>query len=179
MTIGHGNWNGIGMAAILAFLGASAMLQRCSGNAAEMLWWCHCCHAAINVAALLQLGAKQGQDLYLAGQLLPSFLRITGADTNHACHRYVWRLHWAWECQCTFDCWFQLIAMDASTPATACIAAPEWFWFGLLLLLLFTLPVAPSQSTLSTLTCLGHHNRYREYIIYQARIGNANALSCY
>src|SRR5436305_10320948 len=48
--------------------------------------------------------------------------------------------------------------MDASTPATACIAAPEWFWFGLLLLLLFTLPVAPSQSTLSTLTCLGHHN---------------------
>ena len=32
-----------------------------------------------------------------------------------------------------------------------------WFWFGLLLLLWFTLPVAPSQSTLSTLTCLGHH----------------------
>jgi len=60
MTIGHGNWNGIGMAAILAFLGASAMLQRCSGNATGMLWWCHCCHAAINVAALLQLGAKQG-----------------------------------------------------------------------------------------------------------------------
>src|SRR5437762_6214269 len=48
--------------------------------------------------------------------------------------------------------------MDAFTPATACIAAPEWFWFGLLLLLWFTLPVAPSQSTLSTLTCLGHHN---------------------
>src|SRR5438105_12804160 len=47
--------------------------------------------------------------------------------------------------------------MDASTPATACIAAPEWFWFRLLLLLWFTLPVAPSQSTLSTLTCLGHH----------------------
>src|SRR5947207_12230738 len=40
MTIGHGNWNGIGMAAILAFLGASAMLQRCSGNAAEMLRQC-------------------------------------------------------------------------------------------------------------------------------------------
>src|SRR5438874_1233007 len=37
--------------------------------------------------------------------------------------------------------------------------APDWFWFwfGLLLLLWFTLPVAPSQSTLSTLTCLGHH----------------------
>ena len=32
-----------------------------------------------------------------------------------------------------------------------------WFWFSLLLLLWFTLSVAPSQSTLSTLTCLGHH----------------------
>src|SRR5438477_12773142 len=68
---------------------APAMLQGCSGNAAGMLWWCYCCHAAINVAALLQLGAKQGQDVYLAGQLLPSFLRITRVDINHACYRYI------------------------------------------------------------------------------------------
>jgi hypothetical protein len=33
--------------------------------------------------------------------------------------------------------------MDASIAATVCTAAPEWFWFGLLLLLSFTLLAAP------------------------------------
>jgi hypothetical protein len=34
--------------------------------------------------------------------------------------------------------------MDSFTVAALCIAAPEWFWFGLLLLS-FTLLVAPSS----------------------------------
>src|SRR2546423_11964146 len=50
----------------------------CCWNAAGMLWWCHCCIAATTTAGALPmlLGAKQGQDVYLAGQLLPSFLDI-------------------------------------------------------------------------------------------------------
>ena len=48
LTIRYGNKNGIGMAAILALLGALGMLQRCSGNAAGMVW---CCYTAIIVAA--------------------------------------------------------------------------------------------------------------------------------
>src|SRR6266516_1657335 len=35
--------------------------------------------------------------------------------------------------------------MDATPAAAVCIAAPEWFWFGLLLLLLFTLFAVPSS----------------------------------
>jgi hypothetical protein len=63
---GNGNWNGLD-------LGAAVVQPECIGNATEMLWWC-CNHLiAANAAALLQmLGAKQGQDMYLAGQLLPS-----------------------------------------------------------------------------------------------------------
>ena len=46
MTIGHGNWNGIRMAAILAFLGAPAMLQGYYGGAititpqSTLLYYC-------------------------------------------------------------------------------------------------------------------------------------------
>ena len=76
----------IGKATILVLLGA-----------AGMPWRCHCCVATSYdrcCTALLLLGAKQGQDVYLAGQLLPSFLRHTWAVTNHACCRYVSRLPW-------------------------------------------------------------------------------------
>jgi hypothetical protein len=48
--------------------------------------------------------------------------------------------------------------MDASSAAAVCIAAPEWFWFGLLLLLSFTLLAAPSSTLSTALSCLGHHN---------------------
>src|SRR5438045_9360846 len=101
MTIGHGNWNG-------CHFGTSS----CFGDAAGMLWWRHCCRAAIIAAALLLLlGAKQGQDVYLAGQLVPSLLSYACADTNHSCCRYVCRLLWACECQCRADCCIKLIAM--------------------------------------------------------------------
>jgi hypothetical protein len=62
MTIGYDNWKTIGMATILALLGASEMLRKRCGDAAEVS------------LLLLLLGAKQGQNVYLAGQLLPSFL---------------------------------------------------------------------------------------------------------
>jgi hypothetical protein len=52
------------MATMLVLLGAAEMLQECSG---------HCGSAAtIAVAPLLRLGGKQGQEVYLAGQLLRS-----------------------------------------------------------------------------------------------------------
>lgn len=31
-----------------------------------------------------------------------------------------------------------LIAMDSTTAATVCIAVPQWFWFGFLIVLSFT-----------------------------------------
>lgn len=51
-----------------------------------------CCGGVIAAELLLQLGAKQGENVYLAGQLLPSFLSYTCAEQrlcNHACCRYV------------------------------------------------------------------------------------------
>jgi hypothetical protein len=50
-----------------------------------MLWWC-CNHLiAANAAALLQLGAKQGQEVYLAGQLPPSSPATT-QEQRHTLH---------------------------------------------------------------------------------------------
>jgi hypothetical protein len=50
----------------------------CLGNAADMLWWSCCCYNVITTAATLpMLGAKQGQNVYIAGRLLPLFLALT------------------------------------------------------------------------------------------------------
>jgi len=48
ITIRYSNKNNIGIATILVLLGALGMLQRCSGNTAEMVWYCY---IAIIVAA--------------------------------------------------------------------------------------------------------------------------------
>src|SRR5256885_9008463 len=40
---------------------------------------------------------------------------------------------------------FPYTTLFRSTAAAVCIAAPNWFWFGLLLLLSFTLPAVPSS----------------------------------
>jgi hypothetical protein len=79
MTIRYGNWNGhcFGCFQVLQECGRDALetLLECIGNATEMLWW-YCSHLiAANAAALLQmLGAKQGQDVYVAGQFAAIFL---------------------------------------------------------------------------------------------------------
>ena len=79
--------------------GTSWCFWKCCRNApamlSGMLW---CCHAAIIAAAV-----------YLAGQLLSSFLGHTCADANHACHRHDCRLQRACECQCRADL---LISID-------------------------------------------------------------------
>jgi hypothetical protein len=104
----------IGMATILVLLGAAGTLlmlqelQTCFRSISEVLRGCRgdpiaAAQLSTITAALLLLGAKQGQDVYLAGQLLPSFLRHTCADTNHACCRHIYRLPWACECQCRAD----------------------------------------------------------------------------
>jgi hypothetical protein len=72
VTTRYGNWNGYKMATIWVLLGAAGMHR----DAREASW--ECCGDAVVVSqlrSLLLLGAKQGQDVYLAGQLLPSFLR--------------------------------------------------------------------------------------------------------
>jgi hypothetical protein len=48
--------------------------------------------------------------------------------------------------------------MDSPTAAAVCIAAPSWFWFGLLLLLLFFLSAARFLTALTALICRNHHN---------------------
>src|SRR5438045_583811 len=74
----------IGIAAIFsAILGAAGMFQ-------GMLR--RCCPGVIAAAFVLLLDAKQGQDVYLIKQLLPSFLSYTCPDINHACYKYVYRL---------------------------------------------------------------------------------------
>ena len=94
--------------------------------------------------------AKQAQEVYLAGPLLPSFLHntrwlIVRLQCNCWCSFLCSRPMSAEAALCV--CWCQLIIMACSTDAAVCSIAPEWFWFGLLLLLLpFSLRAAVPSS---------------------------------
>jgi hypothetical protein len=116
------------MATVLVLVGAAGMLRGCCG---------HTTAAALPMV----LGAKQGQDMYLAGQMLPPPSAI-----RHACTEQRSCSHGA-ACQCTVEHGFSLIAMDRLPTAAVCIAAPDWFWFGLLFLLSIQLAVPSSVRT--------------------------------
>src|SRR5436305_14071226 len=124
-----------------------------------MLWWSCCCYNVTTTAAtLLMLGAKQGQDVYLAGRLLPLFLAPHKQGTVNALIVVSIFL-------------IVMIAMD-STPA-ACIAAPEWFWFwfGLLVLvniateIALTTIAAATRHLLVLVTSSGHHTIFSILVI--------------
>ena len=111
-----------------------------SGNFPHRRYHC-CCAAAAS-------GRQAGPGRVFSRAIAAIFLRYTNThceSCNHASCGHVVALPRPYECQRRVDCCFLLIAMDSSPAATVCIAAPEWFWFGLLLLLSFILPAAPSS----------------------------------
>jgi hypothetical protein len=87
MTIGHDNGNGCHFGASWCCRDASEMLQRCCGG-------------AIAAPSLLLVGAKQGQDVYLAGQLLPSSLATPRGRQNLATTHLVNMLSLCYEHTC-------------------------------------------------------------------------------
>jgi hypothetical protein len=74
-------------------------------------------------------GTKQGQDVYLAGPSPPSFLHNTRiADP------FFTLMQQTYECRNRVDYCCQLIIVNSLPVADMCTTAPDWFWFGLLLL---------------------------------------------
>ena len=155
-------------------------LEQESLGATGMLWLllqCGCCcSAATNTVALLLLllGAKYGQDVYLAGQMLPPSLApedctpIVATDALN-----VQNVATTYVLNVLLLCHGQLVPMQTwltitmdSTPA-ACAAAPEWHWFwvwfGLLVLVNVATEIAlctiaaTTRHLLVCLTSLGHH----------------------
>ena len=76
VTTGHGNWDGCKWRSFWCFL----VPQECHRDAWDASW--ECCGDAVVMPMLL--GAKQGQDVYLAGQLLPSSLDTPIRTVNFA-----------------------------------------------------------------------------------------------
>src|SRR5436190_702597 len=70
LTSGYGNWNDCH----LGYLGAAGVLPGCCGDA-----------VVVAAALLLLMSAKQDQNMYLAGQLLPSSLRTTEPLATTVC----------------------------------------------------------------------------------------------
>src|SRR5436309_1872373 len=80
-------------------------------------------------------------------------------------------------CQCRVDCCFLLITMDPSLAAAVCIAAPQWFWFGLLLLLsFFLLPLLLTRTCPSTIVIVWSEDPVISVLSRGGNLLSANAM---